>query len=227
MLTKTEENPFDKTVLNRKIILFNGPPRCGKSLGADYVASFIRRNAPYMHPCILDFAEPLKRAAHALYCAFHRWDYYDTKEGASQKGLASGDFLGLSPREAYIALSEEYLKEKHGVEVLGFLMKKRICREKWSQTAVIPNCGFIDELKPLIDLVGQRNILIIEVHAAGKTFEGDSRRYVGDEVKERWPHITTVRLPNVFGGKEDKDFFRILCEGTVKKFLKIEEKENV
>lgn len=209
----------------RKIVLFNGPPQCGKSFGSDCVMSFVRRNAVWTNPRMMDFAEPLKKAAHALYCSFHGWDYYDTKEGAPHKSLPNGDFLGLSPREAYIGLSEDYMKAKHGDEVMGFILKKRITRESSSKVFVVPNSGFVSELQPLIDLFGQRNVLIIEVHAAEKTFAGDSRGYIGDAAKILYPHISVVKLPNVFGNQDDKDFFKMLCEGTVKKFLKIEEKE--
>lgn len=225
MQTETEtkeQDPWQKSIDSRKIILFNGPSRCGKSLGSAFVANFVRAHTNEKIETF-DFAEPLKKAAHALFCAFHGWSYYDTREGESQKGMASGDFLGMSPREAYISLSEEYLKPKFGPDALGFLMKKRIARSKWSRIVIIPNCGFIPELKPLIDLVGQRNVLIIEVHAANKTFEGDSRRYVGDEAKELWPHISVMKIPNVFGDQGDRDFYKMLCEGAVKKFLKIKE----
>lgn len=209
----------------RKIILFNGPPRCGKSYGSDCVMSFVRRNAAWTNPRLIDAAEPLKKAAHALYCSFHSWDYYDSKDGAHLKSLASGDFLGLSPREAYIAMSETLLKPLHGPEVLGFIMRKRITRESSSKIFVCPNSSFVPELKPLIDLFGQRNVMIIEVHAADKTFEGDSRGYVGDKAKELYPHMHLVKLPNVFGSPDDKELFKVLCEGAAKKFLKIEEKE--
>jgi hypothetical protein len=223
---KTEEEFLRKAPDWRKIILFNGPPRCGKSFGADRVMSFIRHNAPWTYPRLLDAAEPLKRAAHALYCAFHGWDYYDTKEGEAQKGLATGDFLGMSPREVYIALSEDFLKPKHGEEVVGFLLRKRIIREANSQIFVIPNAGFLPELDPLVKLVGQRNILLIEVHTADRTFEGDSRSYIGDAAKEKYPHIHLKKLPNVIGNDEDKAFYTMLCHGTAKTFLGIEEKED-
>lgn len=218
------EDVFDKQPDWRKIVLFNGPPRSGKSFGAACVAHFVRENMPWTQPRILDFAEPLKKAAHALYCAFHPWGYYDMPEAEHLKGLASGDFLGLSPREAYIALSEEYMKVKHGEEVMGFLMRKRMLKEKATQVFIIPNNGFLPELEPLVNFVGQRNVLIIEVHVAGKTFDGDSRDYVGDAAKEKYPHINVIKLPNVFGNKDDRDLYKMLCQGAVKKFLKIEER---
>jgi hypothetical protein len=221
-----EENPFTKQPDFRKVILFNGPPRCGKSTGAEAIRSFVSINARYMHPSVFDFAEPLKKAAHALFDVFHRWDYYDCKEGQHLKSLASGDFLGLSPREAHIALSEDFLKPKFGPEVMGFLMRKRIIRANTCKCVIIPNSGFVDELRPIVDLVGQRNILVIEVSAAGRTFEGDSRSYIGDAIKERWPHTSLVRLPNIIGKQEDKEFFRLLCCGAAKKFLKIREEDD-
>lgn len=207
----------------RKIIVLNGPPGCGKDTAAQYMLSFIRRNATHMAPMHFKFSEPLKRAVHSLYCAFHNWDFYDSKDGAHQKNLASGDFMGLSPREAYIAMSEHYLKVMHGPEALGFLLRKRIIRHNASNVFVISDSGFVDELEPIVKLVGQRNLLVVEIHAANKTFEGDSRGYIGDEAKARWPHVEKRKLPNVFGSQQDKDFFKMLCEGTAKKFLDIEE----
>lgn len=226
MQTKKEVDPLHKPPEFRKVVFFNGPPRCGKSFGADCMRSFVQINAVYMQPRTLDFAEPLKKAAHALFDAFHSWDYYDTKEGMAQKSLACGDFLGMSPREAYISLSEDYLKPKFGEEALGYILRKRIVRYNGTNFFAVSNCGFLPELSPIVDLVGQRNVMIVEVHSAHRTFDEDSRGYVGDAAKAEWPHITVKKLPNVIGGAEDRDFFKMLCQGLVKGFLKIEEKDG-
>lgn len=222
-MEKSEDDPLHTPPEFRKVMLFNGPPRSGKSLAADAVRSFVQINRAWMYPRVMDFAEPLKKAAHSLFCVFHPWDYYDSKEAAHLKSLASGDFLGLSPREAYIALSEEFLKPKFGNEVMGFLMRKKMIQERSTQFFSIANSGFVDELRPIVDLVGQRNIHIVEIHAAGKTFEGDSRSYIGDACREKWPYIKVTKLPNIIGNKDDKDFFILMCHGLVKKFLKIAE----
>lgn len=224
--TKKEVDPLHKPPSWRKIVYFNGPPQVGKTFGAEAMRSFVQINATWMRPRHLDAAEPLKKAAHALYSVFNNWDYYDTKDGAPLKGLACGDFLGLSPREAYIALSEEYLKVKHGDEVLGHILRKRIVRENTSQFFVVSNCSFVPELRPVIDLFGQRNVMVIEVHAAGKDFKDDSRGYVGEQVKKLYPHVQVKKLVNVIGDQEDKEFYKMLCEGLVKNFLNIEEKDG-
>lgn len=218
------EELFRKAPEGRKLIFFNGPPQCGKSFGASAVMEFIRANAPWTNVRFMDIAEPMKRAAHALYCTFHSWDYYDTKEGLPEKSLASGDFLGLSPREAYIEMFLD-LERRHGPEVLGFIARKRITRAADGLIFVFPNAGRLPELVPLVNTFGANNILVIEVQMMGKTFDGDIRGYIGDAAKEKWPSITVKKIPNVFGDQEDKDFYRMLCEGTVKNFLKIEEKE--
>lgn len=221
----SKEEFLRKSPDHRRIIMFNGPPQSGKSFGAHCVRMFILRNAAWMQPRLLDMAEPLKKAAHALYCAFHSWDYYDSKDGEAAKGLASGDFLGLSPREAYIEMFLD-LERRHGSEVLGFLMKKRMLREAGTVAFILHNMGRLADMVPLVDFAGQRGILLIEVHTQDRTFEGDIRGYIGNEAKEQWPHINVVKLPNVIGTQADKDLYRILCEGTAKKFLKIEEKDG-
>jgi hypothetical protein len=210
----------------RKFIVINGPPDSGKDTAANFIVSFIRRNAAHLCPMHIKFSEPLKKSAHALFDVFHNWDYYDSKEGRSQKNLANGDFLGLSPREAYIAMHQKILDEMFGPEALGFIMRKRIVRHNSVQVFISSDGGFVDELEPIINLLGQRSVLLIELHAVGKTFEGDNRNYCGEEAKKRWPKITLVRLPNTIGSADDKDLFRILCEGTAKKFLQIEEKDE-
>lgn len=221
----TNVDPLHKPPEWRKIIYFNGPPQVGKSYGADAMRSFVQINAPYLQPRHLDQAEPLKKAAHALFDAFHSWDYYDTREGAPLKSQGCGDFLGMSPREAYISMSEEYLKPKFGDAALGFLLRKRVVRYNGTQFFVVSNCGFVPELEPIIDLFGQRNVMILEVHSAGRDFSNDSRGYVGDQVKNLYPHVHVKKLPNVIGTQEDKEFFKMMCEGIVKNFLKIEERE--
>lgn len=214
------------TKLQRKVIFFNGPPRCGKSVGAQYMNMYICDNAPWMKPRIMDFAEPLKKAAHALFSTMSTWDHFDSKEGESRKGLANQDFLGLSPREAYIAVSEQLLKPLCGEAALGYILLKRMIRHAGSQLFIIHNCGFLPELEPIINYVGQENCLLIEVHAVDRDFTDDSRGYIGEQVKERWPKVEVRKLPNTIGDAEDRAFYKLLCQGMVKKFTGVEPKDG-
>lgn len=218
-----EVNPLHKPPEFRKVIVFNGPPDVGKDTAANYVRSFVQINAPYYYPRHMKFSEPLKRAAHAIYDTFHGWEHYDSRDGRPQKGMSNGDFLGLSPREAYIAMHEKYLKIMHGDDALGWILRKRIVRQNNTKLIVLSDSGFPEELHPIINLVGERNTLIVELHMAGKTFEGDSRSYIGDAIKATHPKVEVRKLANPFG---EKDLFKMLCEGIAKNFLKIEEKER-
>ena len=220
-----KDDPLHKATQNRKVIVFNGPPCCGKDTAAAYALSYIRQHAMYLTPMHMKFAEPLKKAAHDLYAVFHNWDYYDSKDGAPVKNMASGDFLGLSPRDAYIEMSNK-LKELHGPSALGYIMRKRMVRHNSVGCFITSDGGFVDELEPLVSLLGQRNVLVVEIHAVDKTFVGDSRGYVGNDVQMRWPKVTVKKLPNTIGTLEDKEFFKMLVEGTVKGWLGIEEKDG-
>lgn len=217
------DDPFHRDPVTRKVIIFNGPPGAGKDFASDAVRSYIQINAPWMKPTHIKFSEPLKRAAHALYAAFHSWDYYDSKDGRPQKGASNGDFLGLSPREAYIEMFNK-LAELHDSRALGFIMRKRMVRSNFNSVFVMSDGGRVDDLRPVIDLVGERNVLIIEIHTVGANWDGDNRTYIGNNVLADYPNVTVMKLPNTIGDREDRDIFRMLCQGAVKKFLNIEEK---
>lgn len=210
---------------HRKIIIFNGPPGCGKDTGSEAVRSFVQIHAAYLKPTHMKFAEPLKKGIHDLYCAFHPWDYYDSNEGRKDKDKPCGDFFGLTPREIYIQ-AFEFLEMLHGGEALGYIMRKRIVRNSFNSVVVISDAGRMGDLEPIIDLVGEHNILIVEVYPS-PAIEWDNRKHIGDEVKAKFPHAHVTKIPNKIGDRSDRDIFRMLCQGVAKNFLKIEEREDV
>lgn len=97
----------------------------------------------------------------------------------------------LSIREAMIYVSEVICKPRFGKDYFGIARAKAI---QESEIAVDSSTGFEEELPPLIERLGQENILLIRVHREGATFEGDSRNYIPDGV------ITnTVDVNSVYG----------------------------
>jgi len=208
----------------KKIIIFNGPPNCGKDFASNAVLSYVRINANWWNPVHMKFSEPLKKGAHALYGSFHSWDYYDG-DGRDEKNTPTGDFLGLSPRQAYIEMFNA-LERLHGPEALGYIMRKRIVRNHHATVVVCSDGGRLADLSPIIDFFGQDSVLVVEIHATGVELTWDNRMYVGDEVQAKYPDVTVKRIPNKIGGRADKDLFKILCQGTAKNWLKIEEKET-
>ena len=103
-----------------KIILLNGPPRCGK----DYAGNLL--TGPGAR--VAKFAHVLKERTHAAYSILHRGqpaphDWFETT-----KDEPCGEFLGRTPREAYIAFSEQFMKPLHGVDIFGRLLLAELAK---------------------------------------------------------------------------------------------------
>ena len=154
----------------KKIILFNGPPSSGKDHSAKYAAN----NFPGVR--VDKFARILKERTHALYGYPKRaWDYYE-----SVKDEPSQDFFGLTPREAYIGVSEKYFKPMHDEKIFGNLLLRSLKYgdfPEWNVLA-ISDSGFVPEAEVLIEEYGAENVFLIRVHREGYNFSGDSRSYI-------------------------------------------------
>ena len=87
--------------------------------------------------------------------------------------------VNLSIREAMIYVSEVLIKPRFGEDYFG---KSRMLSMKNEGVYVDGSAAFIDELNPLIDELGQENILLIRVYRDGYTFDGDSRGYIPDGI---------------------------------------------
>jgi hypothetical protein len=108
-----------------------------------------------------------------------------------------------------ICVSECLMKPKFGTEYFGQARVNKIKRNE-GYDFCDSSTGFIDELYPLIDYLGQENILLFRIYRDGYTFEGDSRNYIPDGV------ITnTVDVYN--NGTEQEYFDKV--EAIVRGFL--------
>ena len=152
---------------NKKIFLFNGSPGSGKDHAAKWMASTYEG-------CKLDkFARILKERTHALY-GFPERDsnyYEDCKDEPNE------DFYGLTPRQAYINVSQTYFKLHHGDRIFGEILAKELDTYNWDIVA-ISDLGFEDEAQVLIEKYGAENIILVRVHREGHDFSKDSRSYV-------------------------------------------------
>jgi hypothetical protein len=167
--------------MTMRIVLLNGPPRAGKDTAANAIC------AAYPQGLKLGFSHHLKRATHAAYGLPQ--DPIDAFEAV--KDQHRDEFFGLTPRQAYIAHSEDYMKPLHGKKVFGRLWL-RSALASGAPLVVVPDSGFVDEALVGIHEVGEANALLIRVHAEGrgKTFAGDSRSHIS------LPGVTTVDLHN-------------------------------
>ncbi|CAH2606503.1 conserved protein of unknown function (plasmid) [Rhodovastum atsumiense] len=164
-----------------KLILLNGPPRAGKDTAASAIL------ARMTGAVRLGMSYHLKEATHAAYGMPGR--PHDAYEAV--KDVPNADFFGQTPRAAYIAHSERYMKPLHGADVFGRIFVRRALALN-VQTIVAPDAGFADEWTPVIAEFGAGNMLLIRVHAEGRgrTFAGDSRSFIS------LPGVVTVDLHN-------------------------------
>lgn len=208
---------------NKKVILVNGPPGCGKTTCVETMMGYISFNEPWLQPREIKVSEPLKRATHSLFGVYAwSWDHFDKENLQSDKDKPCNEFFGQTPRDAYIAVSD-YAREKFGVEFFGWIARRQMALAKIAMVFVI-DCGVLDELPPIIDYVGEENVLVIEVHAVNKNYDNDGRAYIGAELKKQFPQITVQRVDNEFGDLQDKELFKVFCRGAAKNFLNIQER---
>jgi hypothetical protein len=153
-----------------RLLLISGPLQCGKStagraiagaLGADHFAVSDRlKIETHRH-----FGLPADLAADAF---------------EAVKDVSQSCFGGLTPRQAYIHVSEDILKPRFGDDYLGKCALERLVSPDFD-LKVISGVGFIDEILPLVAAVGADNCRHIRV-MPGRTHRGkgvaDSRETI-------------------------------------------------
>lgn len=207
---------------DKKIIIFNAPPGAGKDTA---VKSLSWLYEDYKIMCVHNkMSEQLKAGVHALFGLYFSPIYYDDPKHAHEKDEKIVALFGMSPREAYISLSEDYLKPKFGPDVFGQMALNKIKKQK-ADVHAFSDGGFVPEWVPLVDHVGARNVLVVEIHSTRDGvrlgFGSDSRAYIGSELQSLYPDITYRKIYNEFGGHEERQFFKAMVAGAVKKFLNL------
>lgn len=156
----------------KQIIILNGPPQCGKDKLADHLV------ASYPNFKKVKFANELKKMTHRA--------YNTTKQEADAyehvKDIPNVEFFGLTPRQAYIGFSENFIKKMHGKDFFGLLLASHIQtrHQKEDDVFVVSDGGFSEEVEPLIKTFGAKLITIVRLTKEGCDFaaSGDSRRHV-------------------------------------------------
>lgn len=164
----------------KKVILLNSPAGSGKDYAADYITNKFDQAKKDK------FARVLKERTHALYgYAWRPHDYYE-----AVKEIPTEDFFGLTPRQAYINVSEVYFKPVHGKDIFGKILSKELDKYDWD-IIVISDSGFVEEAEVLINKYGSENVILIKVIRPGYSFKGDSRNYI-----ELNPNICNITITN-------------------------------
>lgn len=185
-MARQEEESTESAVTKRRILFVNGPPRSGKDTVGELIKEF--------HPgtvYVTKFAKLLKERTHALYGLVDITDNtplpHDFFE--AEKDSAHSGFMGLSPRQAYINVAEQLFRPVHGREIFGKLLLEDIeLHGADADLVVVTDSGFEDEIYPVADKffdVSEESewprsdsVMLLRMHRAGTTFEGDSRSYV-------------------------------------------------
>lgn len=87
--------------------------------------------------------------------------------------------VNISVREAMIYVSEIMCKPVFGKDYFG--KARAMDFPAIGELGIDDSAGFIDELYPLTDKIGNDNCLLIRIHGRGD-FEGDSRDYIPDGI---------------------------------------------
>ena len=153
------------------IVFLNGPPKSGK----DYAGRAILSLFPGARTA--KFSRILKERTHGLYGIYdngrpvpHDW-FEDCKDEPAK------EFLGLTPRHAYISVSEGYLKPKHGESVLGELLVQELLSHSAPLVAVTDS-GFVQEAEKVVEHFGAARCKLVQLHRKECSFDNDSRGYV-------------------------------------------------
>lgn len=164
----------------KSLILLNGPPRCGKDTAGAILERRIGGDGSVVW--VEKVSRILKERTHALYGQVDRTgaplphDYFE-----DQKDTPLPEFLGLTPRQAYIAVSEKYLKPLHGEDALGKMLADDLAKTlndpafPKPRAVIVTDSGFRAESEPLAAMA--ERTLLVHIHREGCTFEGDSRDY--------------------------------------------------
>lgn len=165
-----------------KIFLINGPASSGK----DTLANWAVENIPGFKK--EKMAAPLKAALKAFY-GLSDEEFEKIDNDPILKNQKLDRFLGYSWREVLISFSEDWVKPKHGKPTFGKLLGNRIESHLENQLKfdimdpiehnfMVSDCGFYDEVVPLVDKFGKSQVELIRLVRDGFDYTGDSRSYI-------------------------------------------------
>lgn len=190
------------------IILFNGPPGSGKDHAADYF-----KQHGFKH---LSFKYQLFKETIKYFNVEEKW-FMDGYNDRSQKEVQSMLLGHMSRREAMIYVSEKIIKPRMGLDYFGKLVADEI---DLSKDYAISDGGFIDELIPVVEKVGNDNFILVQLTRNGHDFSSDSRRYFDGNVVREYVlgNETPVEKKYVLPHKFDVKTYRIHNNSALSEF---------
>lgn len=178
-----------------KILLLNGPPKCGKD-------SVVRALVPYLKFQHMKFAMPIKRAVAGLLDISEGAieEYKDIQSPVLQHAGTSTKEHRDTVRKLLITMSEEWLKPRYGKDFFGRVFWQH-AKNSASELIIASDCGFAEEVERAVYNAGKQNCFLVRIQREGCTFEGDSRSYLPDNICRTWDmtnndtmHLFTMKV---------------------------------
>ncbi len=157
-----------------RVFLINGPPASGKDTFGEILAKQLGGRT-----AVVKFAHALKVATHAavsLLAGVTKIPGPHDFEGRKDEALP--EFFGVTPRDAYIQMSEKFAKPLFGEGFFGEVLAARIKNmheQVGIENFVVTDCGFQDEVEVLRDSFMGADFVMVQVLRTGATYDGDSR----------------------------------------------------
>lgn len=155
--------------------IFNGPPGSGK----DEACHLLKTNYGYKH---LQFKDELFRETAQFFDVSLDW-FLDGYDDRAIKERPDHRLDGFSRRSALIYVSEEIIKPRYGKDYFGLKASEKI---DILANYCLSDGGFVEEIHPLINKLGQDKICIVQLYRTGCSFSSDSRNYINGILTEEF-----------------------------------------
>ena len=165
-----------------KLILFNGPRHSGKDTACNYL------EATWHNIYNFKMSAPIKAGIKGMFNLTDvQVNYLESIKTEPTPLLGGRSYV-----ECQISFSETWAKHFFGKSIFGDLAARRIYRDDISDDTicVCSDSGFVEEVDPVLKIIGKQNTLLVHIFRDGKTYEGDSRSYI------KLPGVTTVEVTN-------------------------------
>lgn len=157
-----------------QLFLLNGPPDSGK----DSLANFVVKNDRTFGKMAAAF--PIKEAMRAFFgLSDSEYNQLETNKVLKNQPL---DRLGnKSWRQVNIDFAEKFIKKQYGPKIFGKRLVARINQvrgPKQGYNIMISDCGFTEEVEPLVAEFGAKNVHVIKLARKDCDYSKDSRGYI-------------------------------------------------
>ena len=156
------------------VVVFNGPPYCGKDTLARMLADYIESHGISAPAKEESLSLPLRHVAYAMV-----GETYNDASYAAFKETPFVEFGNHTGRQLMIDVSESFLKQVYGEKIMAQMLVAR--NSAWLDTdgvLLIRDGGFQIEINALLDEVIADNIYVVQIHRDGCSFDNDSREWV-------------------------------------------------